>query len=324
MAVFTHVPRKDLEILLTSYDIGELQSYEGIEEGVENTNYKVVTTKGSYILTLFETRIRAVSLPYCFHYMEHLHKGGISCPYVIKDTQGYETRMMCSRPASFLNFLEGRPIEGEKITPDHCYQIGEYLAKMHKGARDFEAFRANPMGIDEWDKLYCRTQSRANEVEEGLADLIIDNLMDIKEIKDTHLMALPQGSIHGDLFPDNVFFQDDKVSAVIDFYFSCNDYFVYDAAITFNAWCGKADFSVDDEKAKAFFKGYNSIRTLKPLEVKYFALVRRAAALRILLTRLYDWLYPPDEGDVLLTPKNPDEYIIKLKWDDAHITSLLK
>lgn len=321
MAVFTPVPRKELEKMLMYYDIGSLVNYEGIEEGIENTNYLVETDKGRYILTLFETRTRASALPFCFRFMDHLHAGGISCPTVIKDVYGYETRMLCSRPASILSFVEGRPVAQADLMPDHCYKIGAYQARMHKASAGLDAFRANPMGFDEWNALYCKTASRADSVQDGLAEMMIDTLVDIREGIPS---KLPSGPIHGDLFPDNVFFNDaGEISAVIDFYFSCNEAYLYDACLTFNAWCGNADFTLDAAKGKAFWAGYQSVRPLQQLERKYFPLMRKAAAIRILSTRLHDWLFPPEDENVVLTPKNPKEYIIKLQWPDDQVREML-
>lgn len=320
MAVFTHVPENELRKFLLSYDIGDLEHYVGIEEGVENTNYYMRTTKGEYILTLFESRIRGGSLPFCFQFMKHLHANDISCPTVIKDVQGYETRMFCSRPASIINFVQGRPIASSDITAAHCKNMGAYQAAMHNAAKGFEAYRENPMGFNEWHNLYCKTASKADTVQEGLADLLIGTLVDIREEMPT---KLPSGAIHADLFPDNVFFIDDKVSAVIDFYFACNDFFLYDACLTFNAWCSNTDFSINEEKACAFWQGYKEVRSLTSLEHKYFPLVRKAAALRILMTRLHDWVFPPEEENVILTPKNPEEYIVKLQWSDKQVADLL-
>lgn len=321
MAVFTHVPQNELEKFLLSYDIGTLEHYEGIEEGVENTNYYMRTSRGEYILTLFETRIRAVSLPFCFQFMRHLHGRGISCPVVVSDVQGVETGMFCARPTSVIKFVQGRPIAPNDITIQHCYNMGAYQAAMHNAASGFDAYRENPMGFNEWHSLYCKTSSQADSVQEGLSELIINTLVDVREDMPKNL---PSGAIHADLFPDNVFFMGDDISAVIDFYFACNDSFLYDACLTFNAWCSNADFSVNEEKAKAFWEGYQSIRALPSWEKKYFPLVRKAAALRILMTRLHDWLFKPEEENVILIPKNPAEYIVKLQWMDEQLMQLIK
>ncbi len=313
MAVFTHVPEAKLRNFLFGYDVGDFVSYEGIQAGVENTNYLLETTKGRFILTLFEARIREDSLPFCFRYMEHLRKNGISCPTVVPDAQGYETQIFCSRPTSILTFLQGASLQESAITPAHCEKIGAYLAHMHKAGEGFEAYRPNPVGQDEWNALYCKIAAAADTVEEGLAERVVDVLIDVRENQPG---KLPFGPVHADLFPDNVFFTGDDVSGVIDFYFSCTDTFIYDAAMTFNAWCGAPDFSLDTAKATAFWRGYQSVRPLSSLEKKYFPILRQAAAMRILLTRLHDWLFQPDE-DVLIKAKNPKEYIAKMEWKDG-------
>lgn len=321
MAVFTTVLENDLRKFLMSYDIGDLVSYSGIQEGVENTNYLLETTKGKYILTLFESRTRASSLPFCFHFMEHLDRNGVSCPVVVEDVQGYETRMFCSRPTSIISFLEGQSIPLKNVTADHCAKMGAFLARMHNVSSNIEAYRENPIGFDEWNRLYCKVHSQLDDVSEGLSDTIIDLLVDIKERVPS---SLPGGVIHGDLFPDNVFFKNDDVSAVIDFYFSCNESFLYDACICFNAWCGDVDdYTLDFEKAELFWKGYQEHRQLTSIEKKHFSLIRKSAALRILMTRLHDWIFPPEEQNVMLTPKNPDEYVVKLNWSDDDLIKFL-
>lgn len=312
MAVFTHVSEKEVRTLLSNYDLGDYVRHEGIQAGVENTNYHLFTTTGRYILTLFEMRIQSSSLPFCFRFMEHLRKNGISCPNVVRDLQGSETRIVCDRHASILTFLEGKAVEEKDITPDHCRKVGAYLAAMHGAGEGFEAFRPNPVGMEEWNTLYCKVVPKADDVEDGLAEAMVDVLIDVREQHPGG--KLPYGPVHADFFPDNVFFTDGDVSGVIDFYFSCTDVLIYDAAVTFNAWCGNADFTLSPEKAAAFWDGYESVRGLTPLERKYFPLMRKAAALRILLTRLHDWVFRP-EDDVLIKAKDPAEYIAKLKWD---------
>lgn len=319
MAVFTTVPQDALQAFLRSFDIGVLKEYTGIETGVENTNYRLDTDQGRYILTLFETRIRASALPFCFKFMEHLRKGGISCPRVVKDEQGYETRILCDRPTSILTFLDGKAVEINEITPQHCFEIGQTLAKMHISGAQFEAYRPNPVGPDMWSSLYTKTVGQADEVETGLSDKISDVLIDAQERRQVHF---PFGAVHADLFPDNVFFQDNKVSGVIDFYFSCTDSLIYDAALTFNAWCGCDEFALDENKAKAFWEGYRTHRRLTSLELKYFPDVQKMAALRILLTRLHDWIFQP-EDNVLVVAKDPREYSAIMDWDKKILQEVL-
>jgi homoserine kinase type II len=334
MAVFTHISEKELERLLSCYNLGALERFEGIEEGVENTNYHVFTDKDRFILTLFERRIEAASLPYCFGLMNHMRAKGIACPNVLRDSQNYQTRILASRPAAMLTFLEGRSIKSSDIKPHHCAAIGTLLANMHKASSGYVAMRSNPVGLPTWEKLFCKVQSYADEVAPDLSYDIVDTLMDIRE---KHPFPLPAGAIHADLFPDNVFFDDagQNVTGVIDFYFACHDSYLYDLCLTLNAWCGDDEtYSFDAEKAKAFIDAYQSIRPLSSLERKYFPLLRRAAALRILMTRLHDWFLGPEDQDeanfemqkeggmaheggmpnVVLVPKDPEEYAVKLRW----------
>lgn len=307
MAVYTEVSDDDLAAFVASYDLGSLRSYKGIAEGVENTNYVVHTEKGPFLLTLYEKRVVPEDLPFFLDLLEHLSKAGINCPTPIRDTQGRMLRTLAGRPAALVTFLEGVWIR--RPQPRHCLAVGEALARLHLAGRGFPGNRANALGLSGWRPLYQRFQSRANEITPGLAATIEQ---EIDELEAHWPGGLEQGIIHADLFPDNVFFLGDRLSALIDFYFACNEALSYDVAVTLNAWCFEADHAFNITKGRALLKGYQSVRPLTPAEQDALPLLARGAALRFLLTRAYDWLHT--SRDALVSPKDPIEYLRRLKF----------
>ena len=307
MAVYTEVSDDDLAAFVASYDLGSLRSYKGIAEGVENTNYVVHTEKGPFLLTLYEKRVVPQDLPFFLGLLEHLSKAGINCPTPIRDTQGRMLRTLAGRPAALVTFLEGVWIR--RPQPRHCLAVGEALARLHLAGRGFPGNRANALGLSGWRPLYQRFQSRADEITPGLAATIEQ---EIDELEARWPGGLQQGIIHADLFPDNVFFLGDRLSALIDFYFACNEALSYDVAVTLNAWCFEADHAFNITKGRALLKGYQSVRPLTPAELDALPLLARGAALRFLLTRAYDWLHT--SRDALVSPKDPIEYLRRLKF----------
>jgi homoserine kinase type II len=310
MAVYTDVAAEDLADFLKGYDIGELLSYKGIAEGVENSNFLLHTTKGAYILTLYEKRVAVEDLPYFLSLMAHLAERGVSCPQPARNRNGEVYAHLAGRPAAIINFLEGMWPRKPNIA--HCSGVGEALAKMHQAGRDFPLVRTNPLSVAGWRPLFERAGERADSVQAGLSDFIAREL--------AHLEAcwpsdLPVGVIHADLFPDNVFFLGDKLSGLIDFPFSCNDILAYDVAICINAWCFEPDHSFNVTKARALLNAYRRTRPLAEAEQNALPLLARGAALRFLLTRLVDFLNVP--AGALVKPKDPLEYVRKLRFHQS-------
>lgn len=308
MAVYTEVPDDDLAAFVASYDLGALLSYKGIAEGVENTNYLVHTGKGPFFLTLYEKRVAPDDLPFFLGLMEHLSNAGINCPTPVHDAQGRVLRTLAGRPAALVTFLEGVWIR--RPQPRHCLAVGEALAKLHLAGSGFRIKRPNALGLAGWRPLYQRFRSRADEIAPQLAATIEQELDDLEARWPGG--GLQHGVIHADLFPDNVFFLGDSLSALIDFYFACNDALAYDVAVTLNAWCFEADHAFNITKGRALLKGYESVRQLAPAEREALPLLARGAALRFLLTRAYDWLHTPKEA--LVRPHDPIEYLRRLKF----------
>jgi homoserine kinase type II len=264
MAVYTDVAAEDLTRFLSSYDIGELLSYKGIAEGVENSNFLVHTGAGNFILTLYEKRVAEGDLPF------------------------------------FLGLME------------HCAAVGEALAQLHLAGADFKLKRANALSIESWRPLYEHAKPRGDSVRPGLCGEIAKEL---DALDKSWPRQLPQGVIHADLFPDNVFFLGTKLSGLIDFYFACSDTLFYDVAVCLNAWCFEVDHSYNVTKGRALLNAYNRVRALSDAERSALPILARGAAVRFLLTRLVDWLAVPDGA--LVRPKDPLEYYRKLRFHQS-------
>jgi len=310
MAVYTDVVAEELAGFLAGYDIGELLAYKGIAEGVENSNFLVHTSRGNFILTLYEKRVAAADLPFFLRLMEHLHARGITCPQPVKNKDGEVLGKIAGRPAAVITFLDGMWIR--RPSPSHCAALGEALAKLHLAGLDFEMRRANALSVEGWRPLYQTCGARANEVQRDLQPFLAAELSQLERAWPRNL---PQGVIHADLFPDNVFFLGNKLSGLIDFYFACTDALAYDVAICLNAWCFETDHSFNVTKGRSLLQGYAQARGLSGDERDALPLLARGAALRFLLTRLADWFDVPPGA--LVRPKDPLEYYRKLRFHQA-------
>jgi len=307
MAVYTDVAAEDLGKFLAGYDIGALFSYKGIAEGVENSNFLVHTAQGHYILTLYERRVAERDLPFFLALMEHLASRGITCPQPVKNRTGKVLGKLAGRPAAIVTFLDGMWIR--RPSAANCGALGQALARLHLAGADFPMHRENALSLAGWRQLYEGCRERAHKVDRHLETLVGAEL---KLLEREWPRGLPQGVIHADLFPDNVFFLGDKLSGLIDFYFACTDTLVYDVAICLNAWCFETDHSYNVTKGRALLSNYAKVRPLSRDEWQNLPLLARGAALRFLLTRLVDWLDVPPGA--LVRPKDPREYARKLRF----------
>ncbi len=310
MAVYTHVSADEISKFIESYDEGEVISFKGIAEGVENSNYILQTSKASYILTLYEKRVNPDDLPFFLGLMDHLVHKGINCAAPVRDGQGIILKNLCGRPAALISFLPGLSIN--RPGPDHCFQLGQEMARMHRAASDFELGRKNALSVSGWKDLVNNCENRADEVSPGLSELLHSE-MDF--LAANWPQNLPEGIIHADLFPDNVFFMGGELSGLIDYYFACNDILAYDVAICINAWCFEKDGAFNVTKASRLLRGYSRERPMSEPEIMAMSILCRGAAFRFLLSRLYDWLNQVDGALVQL--KEPAEYITKLKFHRA-------
>jgi homoserine kinase type II len=307
LAVYTDIAEDELKWFLTEYDAGQLLSYKGIAEGVENSNFLLHTSKAPLILTLYEKRVEKSDLPFFLGLMQHLSAGGLSCPLPLPRKDGALLGTLSGRPAALISFLEGMWLR--KPEAKHCREVGKALAQMHVAGEGFVLTRPNALSLDGWQMLWDKSEERADEVEFGLQNEIRSDLNFLRAYwpKD-----LPAGVIHADLFPDNVFFLGDELSGLIDFYFACNDLLAYDVSICLNAWCFEKDGAYNITKGTQMLEGYQSVRPLSEAEIKALPVLSRGSALRFFLTRLYDWLTTPEGA--MVTKKDPLEYLRKLRF----------
>lgn len=314
MAVYTHLSESDLSGLLSAYSVGTLCGYQGIAQGVENTNYRVETTQGRFILTVYEKRVEEADLPFFLGLMQHLAARGLPCPTPLIAKSGEMLQRIAGRPAAMVTFLDGKDLT--EWDAKACAEVGHALAQLHDAGEGFTLTRPNALALEGWRRLTLQTEADADSVSPGLRAIIATEFAHLSAIwpKD-----LPAGVIHADLFCDNVFFLDGHLSGLIDFYFACQDFYAYDLAICLNAWCFDAQHRFEPEKGAALLNAYHQARPLSDAERAALPILSRGAALRFLLTRLYDWINTP--ADALVQRKDPLEYLARLVFfqtiDDA-------
>lgn len=309
MAVFTPLDEAQIRDVLAAYDAGDYVRHEGILEGVENTNFHVFTTRGHLILTMFESRTNVADLPFFFAFTDHLVRLGVPCPGPLMNHEHRSSVLVRGKHVALFPFLEGTAFKVAEITVDHCADVGRFVARLHLAVADFKRERDNPLSLAGWKKLADKTRCEADHVQPDLAQMIDDELAWLS-LHWPH--ALPRGAVHADIFPDNVFFRDDKVSALIDFYFSATDMLAYDLAIVINAWCFDQDYQFRSDCYRALMDGYQSIRLLSTAEEEAMPVLLRGAAVRFLMTRLHDFLFHDPENFV--KPHDPVAFIERLKF----------
>jgi len=307
MAVYTDISATEMRAFLRAYDLGGLLSFDGIIEGVENSNYIVRTEHQTVILTLYEKRVRETDLPFFIGLMEHLAGHGFTCPQPVYGRDGQALRRLADRPAALFTFLEGRP--PARILPLHCRELGRALAGLHLAGADFAGTRANDLGLPGWQRLCAAVTPDAGKLRPDLPDILERELSFLRQ---NWPEGLPAGICHADLFPDNAFFRGQRLSGVIDFYFACTDLLAYDLAVCLNAWCFEAGGDFNISRARALLAGYQEKRPLTAAEYRALPLLARGAALRFLLTRLYDLLNHPPGARV--RPKDPGQFLTRLRF----------
>jgi len=307
MAVYTDVPEDDLERFIATYDIGRHLTCKGIAEGVENSNFLLRTEGGQFILTLYEKRVKRENLPYFLGLMEHCAEHGIICPLPVKNREGKVLGELCGRPAAIVTFLDGISRKRPKV--EHCMRAGATLARFHNVAWEFQMCRDNDLSLAGWKRLADTARPRADEVREGLA---ADIDAELAFLEANWPASLPKGTIHADLFPDNVLFVEGRDPGMIDFYFACTDILAYDLAILLNAWCFEPDHAYNATKGRALLSAYHAVRTLREDEIAAFPVLARGASIRFLLTRLVDWLSVPPGA--LVKPHDPLAYWRRLRF----------
>ena len=307
MAVYTKINKGDISFINKQFDIEEIISFQGIKKGIENTNYLLKSKNKKFILTIFEKRVSNKEIPFFMKLMDKLNNSKINCPKPLKNNNGEYLIKLKNKTACIVSFLKGK--DKNKLNLKNCFEVGKIIAQMHLVTKNINLSRKNSMGIKNLDPLLKSIKFRSNKFS-NLEKFLVNNL---KEIKKNWPKKLPKGIIHGDLFIDNIFFNKNKLSGIIDFYFAANDYFMYEIAICINALCfdnKKSKFKINKQKIKSLIKGYESIKKISLKEKKALNILCRGAAMRYFLTRLYDYSNTPKTA--LIKIKDPNEYYQKL------------
>lgn len=305
MAVYTDITDDELAKLLADFDLGAPLSFKGIAEGVENSNFLLETEGGRFILTVYEKRVRAEDLPFFLGLMRWLSEHGFASGLPMADRGGEMLKTVRGKPCAIVSFLPGLSVR--RPTVAHCREAGKGLAALHNAADGFPMRRENGLGQGAWAPMFERLKDDAERLKPGLAEVIA---RDVADLADRWPQGLPEGVIHADYFPDNVFFKEGVFAGAIDFYFACNDIRAYDIAVALNAWCFEADGSFNITAARALVAGYEAVRPLSEAERAALPVLAHGAALRFFLTRLHDWHATP--AGALVKPKDPLEYERKL------------
>ena len=309
MAVYTDISQNDLDQFLSLYNIEDVNSFEGIRNGVSNSNYLLFGKKNKYILTIFEEMTNDRDLPYFFQLMNHLNSKNIMCPRIIKDKSNNFSNILQGKQAAISSFLEGKSIE--HIKPSHCAELGTMVAKFHNASNELKIYRENDLGINKLEAII----GSIDKISERLSPSVIDVIHSENDYLKNISFDIPSGIIHADLFPDNIFFNENKLSGIIDFYFACNDFYAYEIATCLNAWCFEKNNEFNISKAKALLSNYNLHKKFSSEELECLPLLARASALRYLLTRLIDF-YTREDSELIIK-KDPDEYLKKLKFHQS-------
>ncbi len=307
MAVYTKLAHQEVEQFLEQYNINNFKDYKGITEGVENTNYFINTLEQDYILTIYEKRVDENDLPFFINLLSNLSENKFPCPKPIANKNNQKINKIKNKNAALVTFLNGQ--SKNKITSDECFEIGKITAQLHEITKKFNVSRKNNLSIESWQNIFEKTIKQKIDLDETIIKKTKNYL---NFLKDNWPKNLPQGIIHADLFPDNIFFTNNKVSGIIDFYFACNDFFAYEIAICINSICFDNNSTFNMTKAKNLIDGYSSVRTLSEDEKKYLPILSMGAAMRFFLTRLYDFYHTDNKADVKI--KDPFEYFKKIEF----------
>ena len=310
MAVYTKLDKEKIGFILSNYNLGNLKKFEGIKEGIENTNYSIETDKGKYILTIYEKRVNAHDLPFFSKLMLGLSNKNFICPKPISNKNNVHISDFQNKKFMIVSCLEGK--SKKNLSPLECKIVGKESAKLHGITKNFNFKRQNDLSVKSWRKIFDQVKEGCKKIHPDLPKLIEGNLIDVEKNWPNNL---PAGIIHADLFNDNIFFKNNKFSGFIDFYFSCNDFYAFEIAICFNALCFdgvKENLSFNVTKAKKFIEGYNEVRKISDEERKSIKVLSQGAALRFLLTRVFDYINIVDGAVVKI--KDPIDYLKRLEF----------
>ena len=310
MAVYTKLNKSEIEEIISLYKLKNLESFAPIEEGIENTNYVIIANKKKYILTIFEKRVKEQDLPFFCELISLLNKSGFKCPLPLLNLENNPISTFKRKKLTILTFISGK--SKENLSKENCEDIGKEAAKLHLLTSNFKIHRKNALSIESWRSMFENIKDKCIKIHKDLPNLIEANLKDIEKNWPSNL---PSGIIHADLFKDNIIFENNKVSGIIDFTFSCNDFYALEIAICFNALCFdgvKSNLSFNVTKAKKFIDGYSSIRKLSDQERNSIKILSQGAALRFLLTRVFDAINTVEGA--LVKIKDPIEYLKRLEF----------
>ena len=312
MAVYTKLSKDKIKEFFLKYSLGKIINYEEIKEGIENSNYFIKTEKGKFILTLYEKRVEEKDLPFFIGLMKNLYDKKFPSPKPIINKNGNYISEILGKKAAVVSFLDGRA--KKTLNPDECYEVGIYTAKLHLITKNLTGKRINKLSVNSWKKIYNNVKKDCSKIHQKLPTTIEKNLYEIEKFWPKNI---PSGIIHADLFPDNIFFKNNKLSGIIDFYFSCYDFYAFEIAICLNALCFEGrneNLSFNVTKAKKFVDGYSNIRKITEKEKNSLKVLCQGAAIRFLLTRVFDYLNLTEGAIVEI--KDPIEYLKRLEFHD--------
>jgi homoserine kinase type II len=307
MAVYTKINQKDILYINKKFNDEKFLSFKGIKQGIENTNYLLKSKNKKFILTIFEKRVSKKEIPFFMKLMDKLNISKINCPKPLKNKDGKYLIRLKNKTACIVSFLQGK--DKKILNLKNCYDVGKTIAQIHLSTNKIKLFRKNSMGIKNLNPLLKGIKFKSKKFS-NIDDFLKINFDDIKK---KWPKKLPSGIIHGDLFIDNIFFNKNKLSGIIDFYFAANDYFMYEIAICINALCFdkiNSKFKINKSKIRNLIKGYESIKKISLKEKKSLNILCRGAAMRYFLTRLYDYKNTPKTA--LIKVKDPKEYYQKI------------
>jgi homoserine kinase type II len=311
MAVYTPVSAEEMAALLERYDAGSLVSAKGIAEGVENSNFLIDTSGRDghgqrFILTLYEKRVDAADLPFFMSLLDHLADRGLPVPRAVRDRNGQQLQQVAGKPACLIEFLPG--VSVTTPNPAQARATGAALGRMHHALADFKGERPNALGMAGLHALAQRCGAGLDDIAAGLQQRVAEEL---DWLGHAWPSGLPHAVIHADLFPDNVLMRNDAVGGIIDFYFACTEVRAWDVAVTHAAWSFAPDGTgFRAQIGDAILDGYEAAFGLTHAERAAFPALARAACLRFLLTRAWDWLHTP--ADALVTRKDPLAFLRRL------------
>ena len=307
MAIYTKVTSQEAKIILRNYEIGKLKKIKGIKQGIENTNYLIITSAGKFILTLFEKRVISKELPFFMDLMLHLNNENILCPKPLKSKKNKTIFKIKNKYASICSFIYGK--EKTNHTLLECRSVGKHIAKLHIAGKKSKLYRKNNLSINSWILLNKLINKKGNRKISGICKYLNKILINLKKKWPTEL---PKGIIHGDLFPDNIFFIKKKFTGFIDFYFACTDFLIYDIAICINAICFDKKIKFNKNKAKALLEGYSSEKKILKKELSSLPVFLLGSSIRFFLTRMYDSINRQQGAIVKI--KDPVEFLKRIKF----------